>query len=210
MVNQKLRYIIISNTMRGNYEMEIWKDVKGYENYYEVSNMGRVRRKSGFVKAGIKNNEKRFLKGRILKSSLKKNGYLYVDLSSCNKVKTISVHRLVATAFLPIDEDKIKELEVNHKNCNKQDNRVENLEWATPEENKYHAKANERYKNPNNKKKIRCKQSNMIFDGSYEAAEYVNNKYFGNSKQIKNVAAKIRAAAIGMQKSAYGLTWEQV
>lgn len=190
--------------------MEIWKDIKGYEDCYQVSNMGRVRRKEGFVNTGIKHSDKRFVKGKILKTNLKRNGYLTVDLSKNYNVKTISVHRLVAITFLPIDEDKVKEYEVNHKNCNKQDNRVENLEWVTPEENRNHAKENHRYKTPNPKKPIRCKQLNLIFDGSYEAAEYINNKYFGNSKQIKNVAAKIRAAAVGIQKSAYGFTWEKV
>ena len=73
-----------------------------------------------------------------------------------------------------------------------------------------HAKKNKLYKTPNPKKPVRCKQLNMIFEGSYEAAEYINNKYFGNSKQIKSMAGKIRAAASGIQKSAYGFTWEKV
>ncbi len=189
--------------------MEIWKEIKGYEEFYEVSSMGRVRRKDGFVKTGIKNSESRKIKGKILKSQLRRNGYLTVDLSKEQKVKTISVHRIVAIAFLPIDEKLMSKYEVNHKNCNKQDNRVENLEWVTPSENKEHAKQNHRYKSPIPKKKVRCKQLNIIFEGSYDAAEYINNKLFGNSKQIKNVAAKIRAAANGIQKSAYGYTWEK-
>lgn len=185
--------------------MEIWKEIKNYEDCYEVSNQGRVRRKDGYVNTGIKHNNKKFLKGRILKTNLKRNGYLTVDLSKNNKVKTISIHKLVAETFLKKENE--SKTEVNHKNCNKQDNRVENLEWVTPQENKTHAKENHRY-NPPNRKKVRCKQLNKIFESSYDAAQYINATYYGNSKQIKNIASKIRAASCGFQKIAYGFTWE--
>lgn len=185
--------------------MEIWKDIKDYEDCYEVSNMGRVKRKSGYVNAGIKNNDKRLVKSRILKLNLKKNGYLTVDLSKNFIVKTILVHRLVATAFIEND-DPLKTY-VNHKNCNKQDNRVENLEWCTAKYNSEHAKKNNLYKHPNSKM-IKCKQLNMIFEGSYMAAQYINSKYFGNSKQIPGMACKIRACCNGLQKIAYGFNWE--
>lgn len=187
--------------------MEIWKNIEGYEDCYEVSNQGRVRRKDGYVNTGIKNNEKRFIKGKILKQNLKNNGYLTVDLSKDYKVKTASVHRLVAFHFC--EKDSEEKTEVNHINCNKMDNRVENLEWVTPQQNKLHAKENKRYKGHNHSQ-IRCKQLNIIFNGSYEAAEYINNKYFNNSKQVRNMAAKIRAACLGIQSSAYGFTWEKL
>ena len=185
--------------------MEIWKDIKNYEDCYEVSNQGRVRRKDGYVNTGIKNSDKKFLKGKILKTNLKRNGYLTVALSKNSKVKSISIHKLVAQAFCERSDE--TKTEVNHINCNKQDNRVENLEWVTPKENKTHAKENNRY-NPPNRKKVRCKQLNKIFESSYEAAQYINNKYYGNSKQIKNLASKIRANCCGFQKIAYGFTWE--
>lgn len=185
--------------------MEIWKDIKDYEDCYEVSNMGRVRRKPGYVKSGIKHNEKRFVKGRILKQNLKRNGYLTVDLSKNYIVKTKSVHRLVAMAF--IENDNPEKTYVNHKNCNKQDNRVENLEWCTAKENSEHANKNNLYAPPN-RKKIKCKQLNLTFESSYAAAEYINNKYFGNSKQIASMSSKIRACANGQQKIAYGFNWK--
>lgn len=185
--------------------MEIWKDIKDYEDCYEVSNMGRIRRKDGYVNTGIKHNDKRFVKGKILKTNLKKNGYLTVDLSKNYKVKTILVHRLVAIAFIEND-DPLKTY-VNHKNCNKQDNRVENLEWCTAKYNSEHAKKNNLY-NPPNRKRIKCKQLDMIFESSYAAAEYLNNKYFGNSKQISSMANKIRACCNGLQKIAYGFNWQ--
>ena len=185
--------------------MEVWKDIKDYEDYYQVSNQGRVRRKDGYVNSGIKHNDKRFVKGKVLKQSLKRNGYLTVDLSKNYKVKTVSVHRLVANHFCGKTTE--EQTEVNHINCNKQDNRAENLEWVTPQRNKEHAKENHRYKGQG-QRLIRCKQLNMTFNGSYEAAEYINNKYFKNTKQVKNVAAKIRSCCLGIQKIAYGFTWE--
>lgn len=186
--------------------MELWKPIKNYEGVYEVSSLGRVRRVSGFVNSGIRHSEKVWRNGHILKQHKKRNGYLAVDLSKNNIVKTISVHRLVAEAFLPKIEGKTV---VNHKNCNKHDNRVENLEWCTAEENREHAKGNGRYVGPN-RKAVLCKQNQMVFASSYQAAEWVNDKVFQNSKQIPNMAGKIREACLGHQKTAYGYTWEYV
>lgn len=183
--------------------METWKPIKGYEGYYEVSDQGRVRRVDGVVKTGIKHSEQRVVKSRILKLHVKRNGYLTVDLSRGNIVKTIAVHKLVATAFIPQENGKT---EVNHKNCDKADNRVENLEWVTPRENKDHAKANNRYYNPN-RKPILCKQTQMVFQGSYKAAEWVNATKYQNSKQVRGMANKIREACNGHQATAYGFTW---
>ena len=117
--------------------MEIWKDIQGYENLYQVSNLGRIKSLDRKVKVGIKNNDIVLHKGKILKLNQKRNGYLSVDLSKEGIVKTISVHRLVAIAFIPNVDNK---MQVNHINAKKYDNRVENLEWCSYEENKEHAK----------------------------------------------------------------------
>lgn len=101
--------------------MEIWKDVKGFEGLYRVSNKGNV-----FI---VK-------KGRNQKLLLVKKGYLLCDLYKSGVKKRISVHRLVATHFLDKQLDKNQ---VNHKNGIKTDNRVENLEWMTNSENMRHA-----------------------------------------------------------------------
>ena len=183
--------------------MEIWKDIQNYEEFYEVSNLGRIRRKENYVNSRIKNNTKRFVKARILKQNKKRSGYLTVDLSKNNVVKTISVHRIVAIAFC---ENPLNKKEVNHKNGIKTDNRAENLEWVTPSENIKHA-YNLGLKQGRGKK-IRCKQLDIIFNSSYEAAEYINNKFFKNAKQVKSMSSKIRSACLGLQKVAYGFTWE--
>lgn len=186
--------------------MEIWKDIQNYENIYQVSNLGRVRSLDRKVKTGIKHNEYKIAKGKILKFNQKRNGYLTVDLSKNGKVKTISVHRLVALTFIPNNENKE---EINHINSKKYDNRVQNLEWCTDRENKDHAKLNKLYYNPN-RKQVRCKQTNKIFESSYNAGEWLNNNKFKNSKNTITIANKIRMCCNGKQKVAYGYTWEFV
>ena len=96
--------------------MEIWKEIKGYEGLYEVSSEGRVRN---------------LIKGNYL--SLKNlNGYQRVGLCIHHKQKWFFVHRLVAQTFIPNPEEKP---EVDHINCDRCDNRVENLRWVTSKEN---------------------------------------------------------------------------
>lgn len=100
-------------------ENEIWKPVKGYEGVYEVSNLGRVRRLwpiSGHYR--MLNPFPRYKHPR---------DYMAVNLSSDNKMKTMSVHRLVAEAFIP-NPDGLTQ--VNHKDENKRNNCVDNLEWC--------------------------------------------------------------------------------
>jgi NUMOD4 motif/HNH endonuclease len=111
--------------------MELWKDVKGYEGLYQVSNQGRVkslRKMSGSC----------YRKERILKTQtrLTKDGYCRASLNRHGKARDVRVNRLVAEIFLPNPENKPT---VNHKNGIKSDNRVENLEWETREENMQHA-----------------------------------------------------------------------
>lgn len=112
--------------------MEIWKDIKGFEGYYQVSNYGNIKSLTRFD--GIRER-----KGQEIKQSLKYNGYLQVGLRKNSKRKFFSVHRLVAIHFLDNPENKPQ---VNHIDCNKQNNNINNLEWATSKENLHHAKIN--------------------------------------------------------------------
>ncbi|MCR4661705.1 MAG: NUMOD4 motif-containing HNH endonuclease [Clostridia bacterium] len=187
--------------------MEKWKSIKNYEGIYEVSDLGRIRRIEGTVKSGLKNSGYKTVHSCILKQASKKNGYLTVDLSKNKVVKTISVHRIVAEAFC--EKDSEEKIVVDHINCNKHDNRAINLEWVTPKENRDRAKSNKLYVNYH-KKTVHCEQLNMTFESSFQAAEYLNQNYFKNTKVIKKVANKIRCCCNGLQNKAYGFSWKYV
>lgn len=153
-------------------EEEIWKDVVGYEGKYSVSDKGRV---------------KNIKKGNILSPGKNMRGYHQVNLFKKGR-KIKSVHRLVATAFIPNPENKEQ---VNHKNFNTIDNSVENLEWVTASENQKHSYLHKPKRrsyfigkiggqHPSSKKIcIVDKKGNVlkIFDGIREAARTMNVTY---------------------------------
>ena len=101
--------------------MEEWKEIPGYEGLYEVSNTGQVRSLDRY------DNRNCFRKGKVLSPGKDTNGYLQVILSCNGKHKSIKVHRLIAQAFIP-NPDNLPE--INHKNEDKTNNRVDNLEWC--------------------------------------------------------------------------------
>jgi hypothetical protein len=104
--------------------MEQWKIIDEYPKY-SVSTFGRV-----------KNN----VSGKILSQSINNWGYCRVAIYADNKKRQLSVHRAVATAFIPNDNP--ERIQVNHIDCDKQNNSVQNLEWVTPVENMTHAYKN--------------------------------------------------------------------
>lgn len=105
---------------------EIWRDVKGYEGLYQVSNFGRV---------------KRVTTGRIFKGCKDNSGYLRVNLSKDSVTSTNTLHRLVAEAFITNQENKP---DVNHIDEDKTNNSINNLEWSTRKENCNYGTRNER------------------------------------------------------------------
>ena len=120
---------------------EIWKDIKDYEGYYQVSNLGQVRsvdrtivRKDGTVYRR---------KGRILTPIENKDGYYQIKLCKDGKYHTKRIHQLVGLYFLELPSDfDTGHYEINHKDCNRKNNVYTNLEWITHIENVRYAIAN--------------------------------------------------------------------
>lgn len=155
--------------------VEIWKEIEGYEGYYAVSNYGNVKSLDRTI---VRSDQRvTILKGRQLIPWFgKSTGYLYVTLSKFGVHKKHSVHRLIALAFIPNPENK---KEVNHKDGNKLNNDLSNLEWCTPSENINHAYArglitsigNTHY---NARKVINCR--GQVFDTIKDAARHFSLK----------------------------------
>lgn len=115
--------------------METWKDIPAYEGHYQISSLGNVRSVVKWVATA--NNGKQLRPSCVLKP-LNDGNYLRVRLSTFGKTKNIRIHRLLALAFIPNPDNKSQ---VNHKDGNKLNNSIDNLEWATPAENSNHAYA---------------------------------------------------------------------
>lgn len=120
---------------------EVWRDIKGYEGLYRVSNKGRIKRLGGtfnYVNKNQYSNVKTTFhkKEKILKNILYQNGYYGVSLCKENKCKNNLIHRLIAIHFI---SNKKNKKQVNHIDGIKTNNNIDNLEWVTPKENVRHA-----------------------------------------------------------------------
>lgn len=147
--------------------IEFFKEIEGYPNY-EVSNLGTVRNRAT---------------GNVLRPGKTNRGYHKVHLYKEGQCKILTIHRLVAAAFLPNPENK---REVNHIDGDKTNNRVSNLEWSTRSENVSHAfrnglakitdKHNFKTNHPSIKKrqKVRCIETSQEFESQCDAAKYFN------------------------------------
>ena len=143
-------------------ENEIWKDIEGYEGMYQVSNLGRVRSLDRYITKPHPRNgvlTRYFQRGTVIVCHVKRNGYVGVMLKVGGNKKNFMVHRLVAKAFVPGFFEKA---DVNHKDCNRANNRADNLEWLTRRDNLMYADAMD---------KIHAKQRKpivqMTMDGEY-------------------------------------------
>ena len=159
--------------------MEMWKDIKGYEGLYEVSNLGRVKSKRKILKP---------IDGEYLKVGLSKNGVQ----------KTIAIHRLVAQCFV---ENKNNYSFVNHKDENKHNNSMENLEWCTNIYNVNYGKRNEKVSKSQSKYKIIQKDKNNKIIRKYD-------NIWDLRKSTNYETTNIRKCCKGQYKYAYGYIWE--
>lgn len=150
---------------------EIWKDIKDTKGRYQVSNLGRVKRKS-FTK-----------EDRILKPELR-TGYPSIQICLNGKRKHARIHRLVATAFIP-NPDNLPQ--VNHKDRDRTNNRVDNLEWCEEKYNLSHARM---------LKPVYCYDLDKVFESASVAEKETGVNRTSIVKCCKNI-----------QNSAGGMWW---
>lgn len=172
--------------------MIIWRDIEGFEGYYQVSNTGLVR--SLDRRIVYKNGQANIHKGRVIKHKINNKGYHRVSLSKNNEWKEYLVHRLVAKAFLP-NENNLPQ--VNHKDCNTHNNEVENLEWCTMQYNLDYGDRGasiSKAKKGKTGKPVICVDLNLRFKSAREASEKLGisihgiyNACNGSHKSYKNM-----------------------
>ena len=174
--------------------MEEWRDVAGYNGKYQVSNLGNVRSiDRTFVNAcGVRVTRKGF----PLKPMLNQGGYLKVTMHKRGKVNTEVVHRLVAEAFIPNN----KHLpQVNHKDGDKSNNAVSNLEWCTSLENMHHAAQkglrNNALEYAKSKRKAVIATNIETGEESFYESIHAAEKIFGN--HVTNVLSGLRNKTTG-------------
>ena len=190
-----------------NYETmkEFFVKIPGFDGY-EISNLGNVKSLERYIKI---QDRTKFVKERILRKAIGKRGYYVVLLKNKNKAYTKYIHRLIAETFIHNFYDKKL---INHKDGNKLNNSIDNLEWCTPKENLYHA-VKTGLRNPfymkgklgekSNSKKIIYQydlEGNFIkeWNGAREVCRELNFKSPG----------KINYCCRGKQKSSKGFIWK--
>lgn len=177
---------------------EIWKDIPGYEGYYQASNLGNIRSLSRIVR--YKNSGIRKYPGKRLSAEKMKDNYQRVVLMKEGVKTKFRIHRLVAMAFIPNLNNKPF---INHIDGNKSNNVVDNLEWCTASENIVHADKHG-LRNMSNytssrSKKIQCLETGEIFATCSKAVTSVGKSIKCASSLMKSVKR------CGM---AYGLHWK--
>ena len=171
-------------SMKENNMQEIWKDIPGYEGIYQASNLGKIR-------------SLKFNKVRILKPGRNRDGYYIVALCLNSVVKNSRVHRLVWITFNGLIPEG---LQINHRDEDKTNNALLNLELVTPSQNVNYGTRNKRMSEKH------CKRIQMIdennntiktFNSLKEAAQFLN-------KSHNNISCCLH----GKTKSAYGYKWK--
>lgn len=167
--------------------MEEWKDIDGYEGLYQISNLGRVK-------------SLKFGKEKILKPK-KGKGYLRIGLCKKGKYKHYYVHRLVASTFI---ENPYNLPQVNHKNEDKTNNSVDNLEWCTSKYNINYGTGHKRsalnhINHPSFSKKVLCVETGIAYNSMRQA-----QRETGIAQQ------SISHCCLGKRKTAGKLHWKYI
>lgn len=161
---------------------EVWKDIKGYEGLYQISNLGRVKSLPRYLP------NKYSFKTTYLKPALNVQGYFFVTLCKDGRMYRKRVNRLVAEAFIPNPDDLPQ---VNHKDENKLNNCVDNLEWCTAQYNVDYSKSKEVWQYTKDNKLV---------------SKWKSINYAGRSTNID--IGNIHKSCIGERKSAGGYIWK--
>lgn len=173
---------------------EIWKDIPGYEGLYRASSLGRIFSYAKTWKSGRWLT--RTLPDRELSCFILESGYVVVGLRKNRVQKNKYVHRLIAITFISNPANKE---EVNHKDTNKLNNCVSNLEWATPTENMQHAHNNDLMNLPKGEKHHKSKlKPNDI--------RHIRRRLM----MQKDYANKYNVAVGTIQNIQYGRTWKHL
>lgn len=184
----------IYNALNSDYQpKEIWKDIEGFEGLYQISNLGRVKSLT------YSNQYTTLKKEKIIKQQVNHKGYKCVSIGYKPR-KTITIHRLVAKAFI-CNPNNFSQ--VNHKDGNKQNNSLENLEWCDNDFNMNHAKINGLLDNRTQKLKKKINQFSLQgeFIKQWESAEDVFRSLKINSSHIRECCRKERKTAGGYKWS---------
>lgn len=185
-------------------ENEIWKPVENYEGLYEVSNLGRIKS----LERTVWNKGRGYYKTvpeRILKPSNNGQGYLFVNLCKDGKMKNCRVHRLVGQAFIPNPNNLPQ---INHKDENKGNNMVENLEWCSSKYNNNYGTHNQRMAE---KQRNDPKRSKPVIAIDKITGLTVKFASIGEaSRQLVINQSNIVSCLKGKLKSAGGYTWHYV
>ena len=188
--------------------MEKWRDIKEFKGLYQVSNLGNIRSLDTMINCkGAKGINEHIRKGRILKKTIGTTGYYNVNLSKDSKVRLLRVHTLVARAFIPNPNNyKL----INHKDGNKLNNKVENLEWCD-----YSHNIKEAYRIGLRKNKYSGKYGKEAQFSKPLLQFTIDGKFikeWENASQVKRelgyCAENIRSVCNGKRKIANGYKWK--
>ena len=178
--------------------MEEWRSVKGYEGYYEVSNLGRIRSADRVVAS---RGGKRTIPCKMIKIRHNKQGYNIVTFIVNRKAKTLRVARLVAIAFIPNDENLPQ---VNHKDETRDNDVVSNLEWCSVDYNLRYGNRLRKIDDKQQRKPVEMLKDGIVlkrFRSAHDASRFLgNDRWQGN----------ISACARGRGRTAYGYEWRYV
>lgn len=174
---------------------EVWKDIQGYENIYQVSNKGNVR---SLDRIDIIKDGRKFVRtGKVLKAKICRKGYHRVQLCINSKCKHCNIHRLVAIAFIPTTN---YNLQVNHIDGDKTNNYVSNLEWVTNSENFNHAMKNNLLNLTSKSKVVRQYTLDGVFIKEYPSTLQVE-------RELGFTHSGIGMCARGLYKQSQGFIW---